>query len=349
MSSFWQGRQRPWFVLAPMADVTDAAFRRVIATQGKPDAFWTEFVSADGLYHTREIAKLPDEQNPLMLDLAFSTIEHPIIAQLFSARPEMMEYAAALARSLGFDGVDINMGCPDRSIEKQGAGAALMKHPQRAQELIRSAVRGVQGAIPVSVKTRIGYSKNELEHWLPMLLEAEPAVVTVHARTRKELSEVPARWEHVREAVAIRDRLGSDTLVFGNGDLIDLPDALTKARATGADGAMLGRAIFGNPFLFAPLSALTQDRDRWTPKQLAVIGAGHDDALKLRLLVEHCSLFEQLCPHKSFAVMKKHFKAYVQGFEGAKELRMRLMECDSAEAVRTVLTDALETGTTPLG
>lgn len=323
-------------MLAPMADVTDAAFRRVIARYGKPDVMWTEFVSADGLYHTREKQKLSDEENPLMRDLLYDESERPIVAQLFSSHPDMMEYAAGFVRELGFDGVDINMGCPDRSVEKQGAGAALMKKPALARELIRAAKCGAQH-IPVSVKTRIGYNRNELETWLPELLAEEPAAVTVHARTRKEMSLVPARWEHVREAVAIRDRLGAQTLILGNGDCESIADAETRVRESGANGAMLGRAIFGNPWLFADVARAKRGDNITRPAKLHAKQDHLPTSTKLRVLVEHCALFDGLCGHKSFAVMKKHFKAYVQGFPGAKELREELMACNSAAEVSAVL------------
>jgi nifR3 family TIM-barrel protein len=307
-------------VLAPMADVTDAAFRRVIAKYGKPDVLWTEFVSADGLYHTRELLKKPDAENPLMRDLAYDESEHPIVAQLFSSDPAMMEYASALVAELGFDGVDINMGCPDRTIEKQKAGAALMKDPTHAREIIRSAQRGVAGRIPVSVKTRIGYNKDELASWLPEILKENPDAVTVHARTRKEMSLVPARWEHVSEAVRIRDSLGSKALILGNGDVENLIQARERVAETHADGVMIGRGIFGNPWLFSEHVPTQQE--------------------KLTVLAEHTLLFEKLCSHKSFAVMKKHFKAYVNGFDGAKELRAKLMECNDATCVSRILSEA---------
>lgn len=334
--SFWRKLKKPIIVLAPLANVTDASFRRVIAkhsahtrkdgTVGGPDVMWTEFVSADGLMRATEEGK-----RKLLDDLIYTEAERPIVAQLFSSHPEYMEGAAALCRELGFDGIDINMGCPDRTIEKQGCGAAMIRNPQAAKEVIRAAKRGA-GTLPVSVKTRIGYNTNELETWLPALLEESPAVITVHARTRKEMSKVPARWEHVARAVEIRNAVQKDlpeaerTLIFGNGDAISLEDAYRKAAETGADGVMLGRAIFGNPWLFNPLSA----------------DAPVSPAERLRVLIEHCALFEELLPHKSFAVMKKHFKAYVNGWDGAKELREQLMETDSTEGVRQILASHLK-------
>jgi tRNA-dihydrouridine synthase B len=326
MKNFWQDlktkSQKPFFVIAPMADVTDAAFRRIFAKYGKPDVTWTEFVSADGLIRATEIGK-----KKLLKDLLYTDAERPIVAQLFSANPEMMAAAARLVEHLGFDGLDINMGCPDRGVEKQGAGAALIKNPKRAREVIRAAKQGAPN-IPVSVKTRLGYDSDELETWLPELLAENPAVITIHARTRKEMSLVPARWERVKRAVEIRDEIQKNrkdkTLIFGNGDVEGIDDAKIKVAESGADGAMLGRAIFGNPWVFTG-TIPTIDQ-------------------KLLVMLEHTELFEELLGDvKNFAVMKKHYKAYVQGFEGAAELRARLMETKNAAEVQTIVHAWLET------
>jgi len=333
--NFWQvlknNNPKGIMVLAPMADVTDPAFRRVIAKYGKPDAMWTEFVSGDGLFL--------GGFDHLVKDLAFIDEERPIVAQFFTSKPEMMQKAAELAVDLGFDGIDINMGCPDKSIEKQGAGSAHIKNPKLAQQVIFAAMEGAKKDgknLPVSVKTRIGYNKNELETWLPAILETNPAVVTIHARTRKEMSLVPARWEHVKRAVEIRDNFvdsngkKSETLIFGNGDVVDLEDGKNKVRETGCDGVMLGRAIFGNPWCFS----------RTVKREDVSI------ADRLRVMVEHTKLFEELLPHKSFAIMKKHYKAYVNGWDGAKELRLKLMESKTAEEVEEIVEEYLKTYTT---
>jgi nifR3 family TIM-barrel protein len=338
--SFWNELKKknngePLMVLAPLADVTDPAFRRLIAKYGKPDAMWTEFVSADGLFL--------GGYDSLIKDLVYSEGERPIIAQFFTSKPEMMKKAGELAVDLGFDGIDINMGCPDKSVEKQGAGAGLIKTPELAKEIILSAMEGAKKGgknLPVSVKTRIGYNKNELETWLPILLSTHPALITVHARTRKEMSLVPARWEHVKRAVEIRDDYFNNlqqnipvderTLIFGNGDALDIEHAKKLAIESGADGVMLGRAIFGNPWLFQK-----NQESRIKNNEL-------DIEERLNVLVEHTKLFEELCSHKSFAVMKKHYKAYVTGFDGAKELRMKLMECNNAQEVEATISDYLK-------
>jgi nifR3 family TIM-barrel protein len=324
--NFWKTLPKPIFVLAPMADVTDTAFRRVIAKYGKPDVTWTEFVSADGLVRATEEGK-----RKLMKDLIYTEAERPIVAQLFSATPENMREAAKLCKELGFDGIDINMGCPDKSIEKQGAGAAMMKDYSKARAIIRAAKEGA-GGIPVSVKTRVGYNKDELDTWLPELLAENPAVITVHARTRKEMSKVPAQWDYVKRAVAIRDGIGSDTLIFGNGDALSLADAQSKVDQTGCDGVMLGRAIFGNPWLFARPEAVMNREDKEAIKHV------------LEVMVEHTKLFEEyLIDVKNFAVMKKHYKAYVNGWDGAKELRVKLMEANSSTEVEAIVGEYLRT------
>jgi len=318
---FWKTLKLPCFVMAPMADVTDPAYRRIIARVGKPDVTWTEFVSADGL------TLAPAEgKEKLLKDFIYTEEERPIIAQLFTANPEHMESAARLAVELGFDGIDINMGCPDRSIEKQGAGAAMIKDKENTVAVIEGATRGAESAgrrIPVSVKTRIGYNTDELHEWLPVLLSTDISAVTIHARTRKEMSDVPAKWEKVKEAVAIRDALGVDTLILGNGDVMSIAEARERVAETGCDGVMLGRAIFGNPWVFSEHEASTKE--------------------KLLMLVELCEQFEQFLPHKNFAICKKHFKAFANGFDGAKELRVELMESgNSAAAVREIVKKAID-------
>ncbi len=316
-AGFWGKLNKPFFVLAPMADVTDTAFRALIAKYSRPngpDVFWTEFVSADGLSHL-------EAREKLKRDLEYTEAERPIVAQIFGSNEENMESAARFIKELGFDGIDINMGCPDRSIEKQGSGAAHIKNMEHAQKIIHAVKRGA-GDLPVSVKTRIGYNKNQIDEWIPKLLETDIAVLIIHARTRKEMSKVPARWEDVKRVVEIRDKMGMDTLIIGNGDLVDIEDAEQKIKESGADGAMLGRAIFGNPWLFNR----NFDGRRTSVKE------------KLGVMAEHTKLFEKkLGDIKNFAIMKKHYKAYIAGFDGAKELRIQLMEANNSDEVESII------------
>ncbi len=315
---FWETLKKPFFVSAPMANVTDAVFRRVIAMYGKPDVVWTEFVSAEGLCH-------PQGRWALLRDLWFTESERPIVTQLFTAHPEKMFLAAKLVTELGFDGIDINMGCPDKNVMKQGAGAMCMRNPELAKQLIIATREGSKAAgkeLPISVKTRLGFNEDNLETWLPNLMEAKPAAITVHARTKKEMSQVPARWERLRRAVEIAR--GSGTLIIGNGDVTDLADAESKVRETGCDGVMLGRAIFGNPWLF------DKEKQNVTVEE------------KLRVAVEHTKLFEEVWGNmKGFELMKKHYQAYANHFPQAKELRAQLMQCHNVEAVEKSIEEFL--------
>lgn len=325
---FWHKLKKPMTVLAPMANVTDAAFRRIIAKYGKPDVFWTEFVSVEGL--------LSKGRDALLLDFMYSKEEHPIVAQIFGGRPEQFFEVGKLCRELGFDGVDINMGCPDKGVEKSGGGAALIKDPKRAQEIIRATMEG--SGLPVSVKTRIGYNKDEIDTWIPAILETKPAALTVHLRTRKEMSFVPARWEEMPRIKALRDKLSPETVLLGNGDVLTVADAKLKARQYGIDGVMIGRGIFGNPWLFA-------SREKPRPEEGGEVSAGSvgipyipSVEERLRVCLEHTKLFEKLfAGKKHFDIMKKHYKAYINGFDGAKELRVRLMEAGSVAEVAQVL------------
>ena len=359
---FWGKIQKPILCLAPMADVTDAAFRYIIAKIGgggpSTHVTFTEFVSADGLVRAPEIGR-----KKLLKDLEYSEIERPIVAQLFTGKPEIMEKAAKLIVELGFDGLDINMGCPDRNVEKQGAGASLIKNPSLAREIIAAAKQGIgyeddhrtgercgppdmlskrAGVIPVSVKTRLGYNQDELETWLPELLKENPAVITIHARTRKEMSKVPARWERIREAVGIRNMVqgvssslthntNPFTLIFGNGDVVNIDDARRKCEETGCDGVMLGRAIFGKPYLFS------NSREWWNKENPETVRK------ILGILLEHAKLFEQKFEGvKNFSVMRKHFKAYLSDIPNSHDLRLQLMEAENTKDMEMAINTFLD-------
>ena len=360
MRNFWEKLPHPFFCLAPMADVTDPAFRRIITKYGKPDVYWTEFVSADGLCYfinnknltpkppllTKERGQGERLNHPevLLVNLKFSKYEHPIVAQLFSSNPVKMRQASKYVASLGFDGIDINMGCPDKAIEKQGCGSGMIKNPEKAREIIQAVKDGIKDSgkkVSISVKTRVGYSKNQIEEWIPFLLSQDIDALTIHARTRKDMSKVPANWDYVKRVVEIRNEIKVRTLIIGNGDVKDIEDGIKKAKETGCDGIMIGRAIFGNPWLFSELggkrSCLKGSQGKSLRSQEISISQ------KLKALVEHTKLFEKLFGKtRNFAVMKKHFKAYVNGWDGAKELRVKLMETKSAKEVEMIIKDFLK-------
>lgn len=315
--NFWEklaAKKKPFFVLAPMADVTDIAQRQMLVKHGKPDVLYTEFVSADGLANEKG-------REVLIKDFRFQKNEHPIVAQIFGANLENIRKAVVLVKKLGFDGVDINMGCPDKSVIKQGAGSALIKNSKLAREIIRAA-KEEAGEMPVSVKTRIGFSKNEIETWLSEILAEKPAALTVHLRTKKEMSEVAAHWELAPRIVEMTKKAG--VIIVGNGDVQNLDDGKKKAKESGVDGVMIGRGIFGDPWFFN--------------EKIAIKNVTLQE--KLKAMLEHAKIFEKkLCSEniKGFHIMRKHFKAYISGFDGAKEMRIKFMETENVKEVEKLI------------
>ncbi|MFA5791576.1 MAG: tRNA-dihydrouridine synthase [Candidatus Paceibacterota bacterium] len=327
---FWKKLKKPFFCLAPMSDVTDIAFRYMLAKYSKDRenkdriVFWTEFVSADGLCNKLGRKKLSHI-------LKYSERERPIVAQVFGANPENMKKACQYIASCGFDGIDINMGCPDRSVVSQGAGAGLIKTPELARKIIQGAYAGVKSAgcnIPISVKTRIGFNKEDINNWIGELLKEDISILTIHLRTAKELSLVPANWNYIKKIKELIKKSGKEILLIGNGDVKDLKDAEEKALKYGCDGIMIGRGVFGNPWFFSSKN----DPNISTEE-------------KLKILIEHTQIFDKELSgpkHKNFTVMKKHFKAYVNGFEGAKELRVKLMETENTKEVKNIVLNFLK-------
>ncbi len=335
MDTFWHKlarEKKPFLVLAPMYDVTDTAFRQVIAHRSRPDVFVTEFVSADALAHptgrgkVEHLLEFVEEERFEILSDGTKRRHAYLVAQIFGAKPETMEFAARLVCKLGFDGVDINMGCPEKNIQKQGSGAALIRTPELAREIVAAVKRGA-GDLPVSVKTRIGYHREEINKWIPEILRAEPDALTVHLRTKKEMSLVPAHWELMPEIVRIREEIHPGTVLIGNGDLRDLSDARNKAHQSGCEGAMLGRAVFGNPWLFVSPSPEISPTE------------------KLQTLIEHVELYDRhFSGVKNFAIMKRHFAAYVRGFVGASKLRAALMETESGREATDIIKEFVKQG-----
>ncbi len=343
MKNFWTKLKKPIFCLAPMSDVTDIAFRHILAKYGKNRenqnqvVFWTEFVAADGLCN-----KLAKKKLTHLLE--YSEKERPIVAQVFGANPENMKKACQYIASLDFDGIDINMGCPDRSVVSQGAGAGLIKTPALARKIIQAVHEGIKAAgkdIPVSVKTRVGFNKEEIDTWIPELLKEDISALTIHLRTAKELSLVPAKWDYIKKIKKLIEKSGKEILLIGNGDVVDIDDARRKCEQFGCDGAMIGRGVFGNPWFFAGCQreSLTLNSMSKTPFDIISVEE------KLRVLIEHVQVFEKELSgpkHKNFAIMKKHYKAYANGFDGAKELRVKLMETENARQVEKIINDFLK-------
>lgn len=291
-----------------MHEVTDIAFRQVVVRCGKPDVLYTEFISCDGL--------LSKGREKLLDDLRFEKNEHLIVAQFFGTKPEQFYKCAKLAQELGFDGIDINMGCPDRKILKQGAGAALIKDPMLAQEIIAAAL---EGNLPVSVKTRIGYGRPELDAWIRPVLDARPDTIVIHGRTVMELSKKPVHWDIIGQISQMSHECG--VICVGNGDIESREQGIELADKHCVDGIMVGRGIFHDPWLFSGRTSKETKEER------------------LALLLEHVKLFEKYWPdkHKNFATLKKFFKIYISGWRGSSELRAKLMGAHNSREVEDIV------------
>jgi tRNA-dihydrouridine synthase len=312
---------QPFLVLAPMDDVTDTVFRQIVAGCAAPDLFFTEFVNVDGL------------QSPgrakLLKKLQFTSVDTPLVAQLWGLKPENFRAVAqqiadgTLARELGlaqgvnFVGVDLNMGCPAKGEVQNGACAALMNNRGLAGEIIQATLDGA-GGFPVSVKTRLGFNEIDLT-WHEFLLRFKLNMLTIHGRTKREMSKVPAHWDEIGRVRELRDSLAPGTLIIGNGDVGSRGEAEKLAEQYGLDGIMIGRGIFHDLDAFA---ARASER---SPKE------------RLAILERHLQLYEQWGSNKPFHILRKFFKIYVAGWPGAAELRARLMEAADSAQVREIL------------
>lgn len=309
--NIWHDLPRPFFCLAPMEDVTDTVFRRVVAGYAKPDLFFTEFVSVDGL--------MSPGRDAISHRLAHTDAETPLIAQIWGTDPENFH---AVARQLAagefgpYAGIDLNMGCPDASIVKRGACAGLIDHPDRALAIVQATQAGA-GALPVSVKTRCGTNAWQTEAWAETLLTQQLAALTIHGRIAREKSTFPARWEEIAKVVALRDALAPQTVIIGNGDVVSVPDGLAKAAASGVDGLMVGRGIFKNLWLFDP----TID-----PETITL-------AERLDLLAAHIRLWRDTWTEegKHFDALKKLYKSYFAGVPFGAEMRIELMDLHTVD------------------
>lgn len=314
MKNFWQTLPKPIFVLAPMEDVTDTVFRQILLTCGRPTVFFTEFTNVDGL--------ASEGRKRVINRLQFSPEEKPLIAQIWGMKPENYFKAAQEIVEMGFDGIDINMGCPQSDVIRHGACSALIMNHTLAKEIIQATKEGAANKIPVSVKTRIGFKKNQREEWFSFLFEQNLPLLTVHGRTAAEMSKVPAHWDEIGKVVQMRNAANIETLIFGNGDIQSLEEAEEKVKKYQVDGVMVGRGIFHNPWLFDKFI----DPDKKTLSD------------RLTLLKNHVELFEKTWGNtKHFPLLKKYFKIYLSGFDGAAEIRTQFMEAENFEDVYFIL------------
>lgn len=313
MVNFWQKLPKPFLVLAPMDDVTDFVFREIMAELPRPDVFFTEFTSADGL--------LSKGYERVVRKLKYSQKQRPIVAQIWGTNPETLRKAAKMIAEMGFDGVDINMGCPERSVVKRGAGAGHIEDPQLAKEIISAVAEGAPD-LPVSVKTRIGIGKVVTEEWVSFLLEQKIQALTVHGRTARQMSTGFANWEEVAKAVALRDKISPETVLIGNGDVKSFEQTVELSKKYGVDGVMIGRGVFSNPWVFE--------------KSLSQQKRAKEDSMEI--LQKHLKLYVDTWQGiKDYQVMKKFFKMYLKDFDGASELRQKLMETKNHMQVEEIL------------
>lgn len=311
-TNFWAELPRPFFILAPMEDVTDVVFRHVVKEAGAPDVFFTEFTNSDSFCH-------PDGIESVRGRLAFTEDEQPMVAHIWGDKPEFFREMSLALADMGFKGIDLNMGCPVPNVAERGKGSGLILRPDVAAELIEAAKAG---GLPVSVKTRLGFTDTaEMKDWISHLLKQDIANLSVHMRTRKEMSKVDAHWELIPEIVKMRDELAPQTLITINGDILDRQMGLALAEKYGVDGLMIGRGIFKNPYAFEKAPK------EHSPKEM--IGL-------LRLQLDLQDQYAEQVP-RSIVGLHRFFKIYVKGFPGANDLRVSLMNTKSTEEVREIL------------
>ncbi|HEG9602687.1 TPA: tRNA-dihydrouridine synthase [Staphylococcus aureus] len=310
--NFWSELPRPFFILAPMEDVTDIVFRHVVSEAARPDVFFTEFTNTESFCH-------PEGIHSVRGRLTFSEDEQPMVAHIWGDKPEQFRETSIQLAKMGFKGIDLNMGCPVANVTKKGKGSGLILRPDVAAEIIQATKAG---GLPVSVKTRLGYYEiDEWKDWLKHVFEQDIANLSIHLRTRKEMSKVDAHWELIEAIKNLRDEIAPNTLLTINGDIPDRKTGLELAEKYGIDGVMIGRGIFHNPFAFE------KEPREHTSKEL------------LDLLRLHLSLFNKYEKDeiRQFKSLRRFFKIYVRGIRGASELRHQLMNTQSIAEARALL------------
>lgn len=319
MTNLWKELPKPFFALAPMEEVTDTVFRQIVTSCYPPNVYFTEFTNCEGLQS--------DGFEKVSQRLKFTQKEQPLVAQVWGITPDDYFKSAKLITEMGFAGLDINMGCPVKKIIQKGACSALIKNPSLALEIIQATKEGLQGKIPLSIKTRIGFDQITTENWIGFLLEkGKPNCLTIHGRTVKEESKVPNHWEEIAKAVEFKNTISPATIIIGNGDIDNYQMGVKKAKELDLDGIMIGRAVFQNLWIFDPNNPII------SPLQ------------KLTKLEEHIQLFFRTWGEsKNYSVLKRFFKIYVHGFDKSKDLRARLMETKTFTESLQILEEAKNT------
>ena len=372
--SLWDRLPRPIVGLSPMDGVTDAPFRGVVARYGKPDVTFTEFT------HVNDICRAPD----FVLDsLRYSDVERPIVAQIYGKEPEAFYVAAYVVGELGFDGLDINMGCPSRNVAHSGSGAGLIRTPDLARQIVEAARRGLEdwagGAelpvdrlrtgradlirrmnearcggptaarrmLPLSIKTRLGYDSDVIDRWMACLLETKPAAITIHGRTLEQMYRGKADWQAIARAVTCAR--GSETLVLGNGDIQSLSEAATRIAETGVHGVLVGRGVLGEPWFFRELA---RGRAAWARGGDGPLGSNWNPpvslATRFAVMLDHARLFEETRGRARFPHIRKHLAWYCKGFPHAATMRARLVRASCPSDVEAIVQDFADCSTVPI-
>lgn len=367
--SFWDDLPRPIVGLAPMDGVTDATFRLMVARHGKPDVTFTEFT------HVNDICRAPD----FLLDsLIYSEEERPIVAQIYGKDPELFYVAAQVVAELGFDGLDINMGCPSRSVASSGSGAGLIRTPELARAIVEAARRGLDDwsggaalcverlrtgrldlirrmnearsgqarvarrSLPLSIKTRLGYESDVIDRWMAWLLETRPAAITVHGRTLEQMYRGRADWGAIARAAA-RAR-GTQTLVLGNGDIQSLAQAANRISESGVDGVLVGRGALGEPWFFREVArGRAQWRDGDLPRPPEALNPPMSRSTRFAAMLDHARIFETLAGRERFKHIRKHLAWYCSGFPHAAGMRARMVRASSVDDVHAIVREFEET------
>jgi len=317
MNNFWKDLPKPFFILAPMEAVTDVVFRHVVAKAAKPDIFFTEFVNASSFCSKKGVASTKGR-------LTFTDDEQPMVAQIWGKKPDEFAVMCQALVERGFKGIDLNMGCPDKSVVHGGSGSGLIRTPELATELITAAKTC---GLPISVKTRLGDMKiEEWKTWIGFLLRQDIVNLTVHLRTRKEMSKVPAHFNLIPEIIKLRDEIAPNTLITINGDVRDRQHGEELAKQYGVDGIMIGRGVFMNPFAFE-----TDKRDHTRSELIELLNYQIDQHDKYSAELET----------RKFDPLKRYLKIYIRDFPNASELRDKLMHTKSTDEVRTIIKNIL--------
>lgn len=310
---------KPFFILAPMDDVTDTVFRQLIAELAPPDLFFTEFVNVDALQSKGREATLKR--------LRFTDKEQPLIAQIWGKNPENFYKTAKELVEMGFAGVDLNFGCPDKNVVRNGTCSAfiLPENRELALEIIQATREGLSSSLPLSVKTRMGFNEVDLS-WHELLLKQKLNMLSIHGRTKKQMSKVPADWSQIEEVRKLRDDISPTTLIVGNGDVMSRSQGSKLAAQYALDGIMIGRGIFQDPYVFAKDS----NWDEATKKE------------RLDIYKRHIELFAATWKNneRKIHTLNKFCKIYIQGFDGASSIREALMQSDSTDGLIHILNTA---------